>query len=650
MDRQRAQSMGGVVTSTLLYVDNISTGTQTGIAVNIDATGYYYYNGTVWTKLSTSAGIPSNIYNTDGLLTGNRIVTQGSNTLAFIGTANNSFSVDGTTLSVDAANNKVGIGTTTPVASLEIGNKTTEQNPNIRLQSNSNSYGAGGILEFRELDSNYGINIRHETAQSTDFTIAEGLHFNAVSGTENKINSILSIDQTNRRIGIGATAPLSKLVVNGDMQLINDLKVGGSPSVLGNAGITGQVLTSGGAGSAPTWTTVSGGVNNNIYNADGTLLNNRTVTQGTNTLTFTGGNVTNGFSIDGNTFSLDALNNRLGIGTTTPQRNMHVNGTLQLTNEFNIGGNASTAGSAGTTGQVLTSGGAGSAPTWTTMAADANIYNTDGVLTSARTVSQGTFPLSFTGNNAANGFSVDGTTFSVDAANNRIGLGTITPQKNLHVNGTLQVTNELSIGGNATTAGNAGIAGQFLSSNGPGVAPTWQSLAGIVPTSNGTVIAVNGQLLIAQEITAQLSADFTISSAVATPIGNLNVEIIDNEGKYNSTATTNSFTVSSSGVYQVILNMQLSQTAASNPVIGVWDDTTGDWVVRGNDLYTATEVTGSNLRRQTYTVITSVDMNSTHTYSFRIVASAGIACTVKAFSAGATGSGAISQVTLKRLK
>ncbi|WP_223609522.1 hypothetical protein [Chryseobacterium sp. OSA05B] len=80
------------------------------------------------------------------------------------------------------------------------------------------------------------------------------------------------------------------------------------------------------------------------------------------------------------------------------------------------------------------------------MAANANIYNTDGVLNSARTVSQGTFPLSFTGNNAANGFSVDGTTFSVDAANNRIGIGTITPQKNLHVNGTLQITNELNIG------------------------------------------------------------------------------------------------------------------------------------------------------------------------------------------------------------
>lgn len=240
VDRQRAQSMSGVIASTLLYIDNAATGSQMGTAVNIDAIGYYYYNGTAWVKLSTSSGISNNIYNANGSLSGNRIVTQGANTLAFTGTASNAFSVDGTTLSVDAANNKVGIGT---------------------------------------------------------------------------------------------TSPLSKFVVNGDMQLINDLKVGGSPSVLGNAGTTGQVLTSAGAGLAPTWTTQSAVVNNNIYNADGTLLSNRTVTQGTSTLTFTGGNAANGFSVDGTTFSIDALNNRIGIGTTSPSETLDVGaGNVRIRN------------------------------------------------------------------------------------------------------------------------------------------------------------------------------------------------------------------------------------------------------------------------------------------------------------------------------
>lgn len=116
VDRQRAQSMSGVPTSTLIYVNNIATGTAAGTAVNIDTAGYYYYNGTVWTKLSN----PVNIYNADGTLTGNRTVTQGANTLAFTGTQTNAFSVDGSTLSVDAANDRVGLGTTTPDTKLTI--------------------------------------------------------------------------------------------------------------------------------------------------------------------------------------------------------------------------------------------------------------------------------------------------------------------------------------------------------------------------------------------------------------------------------------------------------------------------------------------------------------------------------------------------
>jgi hypothetical protein len=101
----------------------------------------------------------------------------------------------------------------------------------------------------------------------------------------------------------------------------------------------------------------------NIYNSDGNLTSDRVVTQGTKTLRFNP-TVINGFSVDGQTFSVDAVNNRIGMGTTTPQRKIHINGTLQLTNELNVGGNATTAGSAGTTGQVLVSNGAGNAPSW----------------------------------------------------------------------------------------------------------------------------------------------------------------------------------------------------------------------------------------------------------------------------------------------
>ncbi|SDR04847.1 hypothetical protein SAMN05421664_3284 [Chryseobacterium soldanellicola] len=51
VDRQRAQNMASIETSTIIYINNSATGTQTGKAQNIDKTGFYYYSGSVWEKL-----------------------------------------------------------------------------------------------------------------------------------------------------------------------------------------------------------------------------------------------------------------------------------------------------------------------------------------------------------------------------------------------------------------------------------------------------------------------------------------------------------------------------------------------------------------------------------------------------------------------
>lgn len=85
VDRQRAQSMSAIPVSTLIYVNSIATGTLSGTTANIDAVGYYYFNGTVWVKLSPSL----NIYNSNGTLPGNRTVTTGGNVLNFANGANN---------------------------------------------------------------------------------------------------------------------------------------------------------------------------------------------------------------------------------------------------------------------------------------------------------------------------------------------------------------------------------------------------------------------------------------------------------------------------------------------------------------------------------------------------------------------------------
>lgn len=204
---------------------------------------------------------------------------------------------------------------------------------------------------------------------------------------------------------------------------------------------------------------------------------------------------------------------------------------------------------------------------------------------------------------------------------NRTGIQTETPQKTLHVNGSLQLTNELNLGGNATTAGTTGTTGQFFTSGGAGQSPTWNTIN--LPTfpslTTGTVIAINGTLMIAQEINALVTQDEVYNGVagltVPFVIKSLTTEIIDNGNSFTSNATTNSFRVAADGVYSVMMNMTISNSpiGGQSPVIGVWCDTDSRWVARVNDMFSPDATTG----RQTYTLITAINLEAAKTYSFR---------------------------------
>ncbi|WP_048506717.1 hypothetical protein [Chryseobacterium angstadtii] len=84
IDRLKAFNMSGVPDGTLIYINNISTGTATGQTVNITSTGYYYFEGTAWRKLDTGN---VNIYTSDGTLGNNRTVTMGTNNITWSSTA-----------------------------------------------------------------------------------------------------------------------------------------------------------------------------------------------------------------------------------------------------------------------------------------------------------------------------------------------------------------------------------------------------------------------------------------------------------------------------------------------------------------------------------------------------------------------------------
>ncbi|RRT92832.1 hypothetical protein [Empedobacter falsenii] len=62
VDRERAQSMLNVDKSTMVFINNISTGSQTGTAININAEGFYYFDGLVWVKLSSGNTNPNFFY------------------------------------------------------------------------------------------------------------------------------------------------------------------------------------------------------------------------------------------------------------------------------------------------------------------------------------------------------------------------------------------------------------------------------------------------------------------------------------------------------------------------------------------------------------------------------------------------------------
>lgn len=218
VDRARAQLMQNIQTSTLIYVNNLN-GTAAGNAVNIDAVGYYYFNGTLWVRLNPTF-TDTSIYANNGTLAGNRTVTQGSNTLAFNSTATTGtshFAVDGTTFSVDARNNRVGIGTQTPQNLLDLGQGNGKKLALWNSTAGDDFYGLGNAMDVLQL-------------------------FAGASATEDPLITL----NKNGRVGIGTTAPATNFHTIGTRRFENT-----SPGTI----TTGSVLTATDSNGTAEWKT-----------------------------------------------------------------------------------------------------------------------------------------------------------------------------------------------------------------------------------------------------------------------------------------------------------------------------------------------------------------------------------------------------------
>ncbi|REC74497.1 hypothetical protein DRF60_17775 [Chryseobacterium elymi] len=416
LDRQRALSMTSIEPSTLIYINNISTGTATGQASNIDSTGFYYFDGSTskWTKLSTS-DVTSNTTANNGL-------TKTQDNLQLGGTLIKN--TDIATAGFDATfsgSGKLGIGTSSPV-------------PDSKVNIQGGPLNIGNILQYAG-----GLQVKNQDATKPILITYD-------AGNKETLRI-----QENGNMGIGTTAPTEKLDVNGNVKfraVPNSASVVNTDRVmiLGNDGVAKKVPVE--AIYPPSQ------MDTNIYNTNGTLTSSRVVSMANNPLIFRNGieanlffersgtgnlqrsqNVANlytsgyvgnsnkllsgistyyqgdgtntkssmKFSVNGgssNNLVLDT-NDNVGIGTDNPTQKLEVNGNVK----FNAVPNSASVVNTDRVMILRNDGVAKKVPVeaiYPPSQMDTNIYNANGTLTSSRVVSMANNPLIFRNGSEAN--------------------------------------------------------------------------------------------------------------------------------------------------------------------------------------------------------------------------------------------------------
>jgi hypothetical protein len=245
-----------------------------------------------------------------------------------IGNAN--LTVDSNTLFVDATNNRVGIGTTSPAKELHIvggantgltlESSTSNGNPTLTVKANSPAGHAAVVID--RADTGAPAQLVFNTGGVNNWRLWTPVGVPDRLDIANGSSAPVMTFTQSGLIGIGTTTPGHPLTVGGIIMSTS----GGFRFPDGTTQIT--AATGGGSGTvtsiaAGTGLTASPG---SPITTSGTLSIDTTIVPRMNVVnTFTANQLFNAnVTVDGNTLFVDSANNRVGVGTNAPSFKLHV--------------------------------------------------------------------------------------------------------------------------------------------------------------------------------------------------------------------------------------------------------------------------------------------------------------------------------------